>query len=65
MKIWKINVHVVTSKKQPDLWENWANYDVVADTISLAIEKAIEFQKKDFYKVRVDRAELISEVDIE
>lgn len=65
MRIWKVHLEIISSKKDPDYWESWGDYDVQAETIQEAILKTLEREKKGFYKVQVDKAEFLSEVDIE
>jgi hypothetical protein len=65
VKVWELNLHVVVTKEHPDIWEHWATFYVVAETMDVAIQKLIEDQKKDFFKVRVEEGKLLCEVDLE
>jgi len=67
LKIWRVHIAVVTSKKDPDFWESWANVDVVAETIEEAVKKAVEHEAEGFkvHKIRADKAELFVEADVE
>jgi hypothetical protein len=65
MRVWKLELYAIVTKKQADFWEHWATRYVAAETLEEAINKLIEKDSKNFYKVRVDAAELLCEVDIE
>jgi hypothetical protein len=65
VKVWELSLYVVVTKKNPDLWEDWATRCVVAETLEEAIQKLVEVEKKNFYKIRVQEAKLLCEVDIE
>ena len=67
MKIWNVKIEAIMSKNDPDLWENWANVNVVADSLEQAVQKAIAFEKAeyDFVNVRASEAKFVLEVDVE
>jgi hypothetical protein len=66
MKVWDVDVWIVSSKKDPDYWEHWSTVTVSAETIEYAIQKAIEYHKEfKFYKIEARKAELVREVDVE
>jgi hypothetical protein len=67
MKIWRVHISIISSKKQPDFWENWDNIDVVAENIGEASQKAVESTNKNykFYQIRADKTELYCEADVE
>lgn len=69
MKIWDVEdwiVSVKPKKNDREIWEHWSTETVVADTIEVAIQKAIHaLDIYTFFKVEARKAELIREVDIE
>lgn len=70
MKIWDIEIWTVSDKPKKndsEYWEHWATETVVADTIEVAIQKAVGEVKEGstFFKVEARKAELVREVDVE
>ena len=70
MKIWDVEIWVVSIKPEEndsELWEHWSTETVVADSIEVAIQKAVrEIEERDtFFKVEARKAELVREVDVE
>jgi len=66
MKVWDVVIEEVSSKDDPDYWESYGTFTVIADTVQEACEKALEYAKldEDFFAWRVTKAELVREVDV-
>ncbi len=70
MKIWDVEVWVVTvtpKKDEAEFWECWSTETVVADTLDIAVQKGVVAvnDSYDFFKCEARKAELIREVDVE
>jgi len=70
LKIWDVDMWVVSVKpreEEPEHWDHWSTETVVADTLEVAVQKAIAEVEEgsSFFKVEARKAELIREVDIE
>jgi len=70
LKIWDVQMWAVSVKpeeEEPEHWDHWSTETVVADTLEVAVQKAIAEVKEgsSFFKVEARKAELIREVDIE